>query len=122
MDLENREESKDKMTHELIVVIVNKDFADDVMHAARKAGAGGGTVINARGTAREEDAKFFGVQIVPEKEMLMILVDSDKRMRDYFKRHLDKMAETNVERKFCVKLEENVARLIGEMEGASCGR
>lgn len=51
-----------------------------------------------------------------------ILVDSDKRMRDYFKRHLDKMAETNVERKFCVKLEENVARLIGEMEGASCGR
>ena len=79
MSLENREESKDKMTHELIVVIVNKDFADDVMHAARKAGAGGGTVINARGTAREEDAKFFGVQIVPEKEMLMILVDSDKK-------------------------------------------
>lgn len=79
MDLENSEENKDKMTHELIVVIVNKDFADDVMHAARKAGAGGGTVINARGTAREEDAKFFGVQIVPEKEMLMILVDSDKK-------------------------------------------
>mgnify|MGYP002868735433 CR=1 FL=1 len=41
--------------------------------------AGGGTVINARGTAREDDAKFFGVHIVPEKEMLMIVVPVEKR-------------------------------------------
>ena len=30
------------------------------------------------GTAREGDAKFFGVEIVPEKEMLMILAPADK--------------------------------------------
>ncbi|MDR3284698.1 MAG: transcriptional regulator, partial [Treponema sp.] len=41
-------------------------------------GAGGGTIINAHGTGKEEDAKFFGVTIVPEKEMLMILVDKGK--------------------------------------------
>ena len=29
--------------------------------------------------ANENDAKFFGVHIVPEKEMLMIVVDSDKK-------------------------------------------
>lgn len=51
-----------------------------------------------------------------------ILVDSDKRMCEYFERHLEKMAESNVEQKFCVKLEENVARLIGEMEGVTCER
>ena len=59
----------------LISVILNKGYADDAMAAARKAGAGGGTVINARGTAREDDAKFFGMHIVPEKEMLMISAD-----------------------------------------------
>lgn len=63
----------------LIYVILNKGYADDAMSAARKAGATGGTVINARGTAREDDAKFFGVHIVPEKEMLLMVVDSNKR-------------------------------------------
>ena len=65
--------------HELISVILNKGYADDAMAAARKAGATGGTVINARGTAREDDAKFFGMHIVPEKEMLMIVVEHDKK-------------------------------------------
>ena len=49
------------------------------MAAARKAGAGGGTVVNARGTAREDDAKFFGMHIVPEKEMLLIVVEHEKK-------------------------------------------
>ena len=42
-------------THELISVIVNSGYADDVMAAARKVGAKGGTIINARGTGKEED-------------------------------------------------------------------
>lgn len=63
----------------LISVILNRGYADDAMSAARKAGAAGGTVIAARGTAKEGDAKFFGVHIVPEKEMLLTVVTSDKR-------------------------------------------
>jgi nitrogen regulatory protein PII len=65
--------------HEMICVIVNKGYADDAMAAARLAGAGGGTIINARGTAKETDAKFFGMHIVPEKEMLVIIVENDKK-------------------------------------------
>ena len=65
--------------YEMINIIVNKGYAEDAMAAARKAGAGGGTIIGARGTAREGDSTFFGVEIVPEKEMLMILVPHDKR-------------------------------------------
>jgi nitrogen regulatory protein PII len=63
---------------ELIVFILNRGFADDAMAAARKAGAAGGTVLNARGTGKEEDVKFFGITLVPEKEILLILVESDK--------------------------------------------
>ncbi len=69
----------DNTQRELVAVILNRGFADDAMEAARKAGAGGGTVVNAMGTAREDDATFFGVHIVPEKEMLLIAVDSDKK-------------------------------------------
>lgn len=65
-------------THQMITVIANKGYADDVMAAARNAGAGGGTVINARGTAMPGDEKFFGMEIVSEKEMLVIVVESEK--------------------------------------------
>ncbi|MBR5401152.1 MAG: transcriptional regulator [Treponema sp.] len=70
---------KDMEQYELINVIVNKGYAEDAMAAARKAGAGGGTIIGARGTAKEGDSTFFGVEIVPEKEMLMILVPQEKK-------------------------------------------
>lgn len=66
-------------TYEMINVIVNKGYAEDAMDVARKAGAGGGTIINARGTAKKGDATFFGVEIVPEKEMLMIIVPTEKK-------------------------------------------
>ena len=61
----------------MITIIVNTGYADDIMDVARKAGAQGGTITHARGTGTEEDAKFFGVQIVPEKEMIFILCKSD---------------------------------------------
>ena len=71
MDNENK--------YQMINIIVNKGYAEDAMAAARKAGAGGGTIISARGTAKEDDAAFFGMKIVPEKEMLMILVPAEKK-------------------------------------------
>ena len=62
----------------LIEVISEEGFSEDIMAAARKAGAKGGTVINAHGTSTEADVKFFGVPLVPEKEILMIAIDSQK--------------------------------------------
>lgn len=65
-------------THQMITLIVNKGYAEDAMAAARNAGATGGTIINARGTARDGDEKFFGMEIVPEKDLLIILVENEK--------------------------------------------
>ena len=48
------------------------------MVTARKAGASGGTVINAHGTSTEDDVKFFGAPLVPEKEILMIVMEKEK--------------------------------------------
>lgn len=58
---------------DLIITIVNKGFADQVMDAARPAGAQGGTVVHARGAGVKEAEHFFGITIQPEKEMVLIL-------------------------------------------------
>ena len=64
--------------YSLIMFIVNKGYADDLMAAARKAGAAGGTVLHARGTGKEEDVKFFGITLVPEKEILLIVAENSR--------------------------------------------
>lgn len=69
--------SEEMTKFEMIQVICEDGYADDIMAAARKAGAGGGTIINARGTASPEDASFFGYKLVPEKEMVIIVTPSD---------------------------------------------
>lgn len=62
--------------HEVIFCIVNAGFSDTVMEAAKEAGARGGTILNARGTANKQAESFFHIAIQPEKEIVMILVDS----------------------------------------------
>lgn len=64
--------------YSLIMFIVNKGYADDLMAAARKAGASGGTVLHARGTGKEEDVRFFGITLVPEKEILLIVTENSR--------------------------------------------
>ena len=61
-------------SHEAIFCIVNSGYSETVMDAAKKLGARGGTVINARGTAGKEAETFFHITIQPEKEIVMILV------------------------------------------------
>ena len=69
----------DKKKHELIVVIVNEGYTDQVMDAARDAGARGGTIVHARGTANKEMEKKYGIVITPSKEMIYILVNETIR-------------------------------------------
>lgn len=75
---EGEEKEMDKKFR-MITIIVNSGYADDVMDAARKAGATGGTITHARGTAPNDAAeKFLNITIVPEKEMIMIIAEEDK--------------------------------------------
>ena len=66
--------------HEVIFVIVNSGFAEDVMDLARELGVRGGTILNARGVVKEDAAAFFGITIHHEKEILMMVVE--KNIRD----------------------------------------
>lgn len=62
---------------ELVICIVNAGFSQNVMEAARAAGAKGGTILRARGSANPEAEEFFNISIQPDKELLMILVPKD---------------------------------------------
>ena len=75
-----RSEKEENMASKwkMITIIVNIGYADDIMDAARKAGARGGTVTHARGTGTADDVKFMGVEIVPEKEMILILSEAEQ--------------------------------------------
>lgn len=77
---EKGEESSLKDTkHELIVVISNQGYSNLVMDAARSAGAGGGTVLHAKGTGMERAESFFGVSLASEKEMIFIVTKTGQR-------------------------------------------
>lgn len=65
--------------NEVIVVITNRGYVEEVMEAARNAGAHGGTVIHARGTGVEQSETFFGSTIGAEKEMIFIVTKTEKR-------------------------------------------
>jgi len=71
-----------------LTVVVNRGMAEDVMDIARKSGIKGGTIMHGRGTGSEFTAKLFGMEIEPEKELVMILMPSDlidKVVNDLFR-------------------------------------
>ena len=65
--------------HEVVFAIVKAGYAEEAMEVAREQGVRGGTILNARGVARANEAAFFGITIHHEKEILMMVVEKDIR-------------------------------------------
>lgn len=67
------EERVNQSMYQVIISVVNKGKAEDVIEAAKHAGSKGGTIMNARGSGLHDTAKLFSMEIEPEKEIVMIL-------------------------------------------------
>lgn len=65
--------------YELLVTITNQGYTDLVMDAARSSGAGGGTIIHAKGTGVKEASHFMGVSLAAEKEIVLIVAKSAEK-------------------------------------------
>lgn len=63
----------------LILAICNSGNADEIMVTAKSAGARGGTIIHARGSAEKDVEHFLGITIQPEKDVIMIIVDEETK-------------------------------------------
>ena len=59
--------------YDLIIAIAESGNVERVMDAARTAGAGGGTMLHAKGVGAASAEKFFGLTLAAEKEMVLIL-------------------------------------------------
>lgn len=67
---------KNEHNNNLIIISVNEGFTEDVMEAARRAGATGGTVIKGRLTDIEQFTEFVNTEVDEEREILFILAPS----------------------------------------------
>ena len=57
-----------------LFIIVPAGHADDVIEIVRNAGAGGATILNARGEGLRHEV-FMGITIDTEKEIILCLVE-----------------------------------------------
>jgi len=79
-DFEKGEEQTLKETkYELLLAIANQGYTEQIMDAARSQGAGGGTVIHAKGTGMEHAEQFLGFSLASEKEIVLIVVPHTKK-------------------------------------------
>ncbi len=64
------------MHFKLLIAFVENDKTNEVMEAARKAGATGATVIShARGEGMETVRTFFGLSLETQRDVILLLVE-----------------------------------------------
>ncbi|MDE7297781.1 MAG: hypothetical protein K2N94_02985 [Lachnospiraceae bacterium] len=66
--------------HVMIASIVNQGYSEEVMNAARSAGAGGGSVLHSRRVGSEKAMDFWGLSVQEEKEIILILAKAENKL------------------------------------------
>ena len=63
------------MRFKVIIAMVEEDHQEDVIEAAKAAGATGVTILNARGEGIHEKKSFFGLQMEQQRDVLLFIVE-----------------------------------------------
>lgn len=77
MNREDKGETMQPRTAELIITIVQRGYAHDVVEAARSGGAQGATVLHGRAASEGEPRRFYGIMVEPQKDIVLLLVRRD---------------------------------------------
>lgn len=75
---QNSNISEDEKMYSLMTVIVERGNAERAVEIANKMGAVCVTIINGRGAGVHETSKVFAMEIEPEKEIVLIVVDKGR--------------------------------------------
>ncbi|MDR1651692.1 MAG: hypothetical protein LBR87_07875 [Synergistaceae bacterium] len=78
-DADTVETVKKSAKYDMILSIINQGHVDELMTAAKGAGARGGTVLHGRKCDIGEDGKFFGISPQMEKDIVAILTNHEKK-------------------------------------------
>lgn len=80
MENESERMNAEVVRHDLVVAVVNQGVSEELMDAAKEAGANGGTVVNARRTGLDDGSTFLGMPVQAQKDIILILTDRKKKM------------------------------------------
>lgn len=70
---------KEESLYTMILTAVRAGYSDEVIDAAGKAGANGGSVIRARRQGNEEMVRFLGIPLQEELDLVVIIVRKEKK-------------------------------------------
>ena len=80
MTEERNEVGVKEYQYSMIMAIVNQGYSEEVMDAARPAGASGGTVFHSRRAGNEESLKFWKIHVQQEREVVLILAQKEDKL------------------------------------------
>jgi len=63
------------MRFKVILAMVKEEYQEEVIKSAKKAGATGVTILNARGEGIHEQKSFLGIKVEAQREVLLFLVE-----------------------------------------------
>ena len=79
--IRKEEKSVRECKYSMIATVANQGYSEEVMNAARTAGATGGTVISSRRIVNENTMKFWGFSVQQEKEIVLILAKTEDKLK-----------------------------------------
>ena len=97
------ERMENTSNYHLIITVIEEGSAEKVMNIAKKHGANGGTLLKGRSMGGKSSLRFFNMSIDPEKDILLIICDDDKR-KDIMKAILDKYGVSTSSKGICFSL------------------
>lgn len=74
------ENTMTEMKYAMVAAVVDQGHSEEVMEAARSAGARGGTIIHGRQVGDETAVNFWGISLADEKEIVMIITDNAHKL------------------------------------------
>ncbi len=82
-------DEKMENNYSVIMAFVNSGYSEEVMAAAKPAGAGGGTVFHSRRVDSKDSVHLFGISVQEEREIVLIIADNEKK-KDIMKAIMEK--------------------------------
>lgn len=74
-------EKERKKMHEMIVAVVNQKFTEDVIDAARAAGATGATILHTRSVNNAQAEQLIGTSFTQESDTVVLLTTYEYKQR-----------------------------------------
>lgn len=105
------------MHFKLLIVFIEDSKTEEVIKAARDAGATGCTVVsNARGEGMDAPKSFFGLTLTTQRDVLMLLVE--KHLSREILEHIGEIGEFDAKPGTGIALQIDVEDAIGVLSQA----